>query len=72
MKELGLALKELKVDGDSTGRPVVSTNPDPWKLSETEPPTKGPAQACWKSLAHMQQRLPYLASVGDVPNPVET
>ena len=27
-------------DENSTGRPIESTNLDPWKLSETEPPTK--------------------------------
>jgi hypothetical protein len=27
-------------DGNRTGRPTVSTNLDPWKLPETETPTK--------------------------------
>ena len=27
-------------DGNPTGRPTVSTNLDPWKLPETEPPTE--------------------------------
>jgi len=28
-----------------TGRPTESTNPDPWELSETKPPTKEHTQA---------------------------
>ena len=27
-------------DGDPIGRTTVSTNPDPWELPETKPPTK--------------------------------
>jgi hypothetical protein len=26
--------------GNPTGRPTVSTNPDPWELPGTEPPTR--------------------------------
>ena len=68
-----------KIDGpqrDRTyprGRPTESTNLDPWKLPETEPPTKEQIQAGpWPW--HIYSRgLPLLASVGeDVSNPVET
>lgn len=32
-------------DRNATGRPTVSTNLDPWELSETELPTKEPIGA---------------------------
>lgn len=33
-------IKGSEVDGNPTGRPVVSTNLDSWKLPEAEPPNK--------------------------------
>jgi hypothetical protein len=33
-------LEEAGELGDLIGRPAVSTNLDPWKLSENEPPTR--------------------------------
>jgi hypothetical protein len=33
-------IEEPVEDRNSTGRPKESTNPGPWELSETEPPTK--------------------------------
>ena len=30
----------MREEGDSIGRPAVSTNLDPWELPETEPPTR--------------------------------
>ena len=33
-------VEEAEGEGDSIGRPAVSTDPDPWELPETELPTK--------------------------------
>ena len=64
-------IEEAKGNGDLIGRPAVSTNQDPWELSDTEPPTRQHIKAY---LRHIYNRgLPYLASVEeDVPNPSET
>jgi hypothetical protein len=33
-------MEEAEEEGDTIGRPVVSTNPDPRELPDTEPPTR--------------------------------
>jgi hypothetical protein len=33
-------MEEAEEDGDPIGRPAVSTNPDPWELPKSEPPTR--------------------------------
>ena len=53
IEELGEGLKELKVDGNPTGRPTLSTNLDPWKLPETKLPIKEHTQAGLRPQAHM-------------------
>jgi hypothetical protein len=42
MGELG---EEPEQDGNPTGRPTVSTNVDPWEISETKPRTNEHTQA---------------------------
>jgi hypothetical protein len=37
---VGGRIEGSKGDRNPTERPTVSTNLDPWKFSETEPPTK--------------------------------
>ena len=61
MEELGEGLKFPQRDGNPTRRPTVSTNLDPWELSETEPANKEHTQA-WNEapstyVADMQLRL---------------
>jgi hypothetical protein len=34
------SLEEAEENGSPIGRPAVSTNPDPWDLSDTELPTR--------------------------------
>jgi hypothetical protein len=65
--------EEAKKESNPIGRPVVSTNPNPRQLLETEPPTRskhGLVQGPW----HICSRgLHELASVGeDELNPWET
>jgi hypothetical protein len=40
-------------DGNPIGRTTVSTNLDPWRLRETEPPTKEHTQAGLTPAGHM-------------------
>jgi hypothetical protein len=40
-------------DGNPIGKPIVSTNQDPWVLPETKPPTKEHTQAGLRPWAHM-------------------
>jgi hypothetical protein len=40
MEKLGGRIEGPEWDTNSTGRPIESTNLDPWGLSETKPPTK--------------------------------
>jgi hypothetical protein len=69
-----------KVDGNSTGRPIESTNLVPWKLSETEPPIKEHTGArMTPPSTYISDRLfslhgcTFLASVGeDATNLAET
>jgi hypothetical protein len=42
--ELG---KEAEEEGDPIGRPAVSTNLEPWDLSDAEPPTRPIHQLIW-------------------------
>jgi hypothetical protein len=49
-------LKEAKEEGDSIGRPAVSTNLDPQDLSDTEPPTRQHTPAEMRLPTHRQQR----------------
>jgi hypothetical protein len=37
---VGIRVEGPEKDRDSTGRRTVSTNLDPWRLPDTEPPTK--------------------------------
>jgi hypothetical protein len=43
--ELGVSIEDAEEEGDSIGRLAITTNLDPSKLSETEPPIKEPTQA---------------------------
>jgi hypothetical protein len=59
----GGKIKEAEGEGDPIGRPAFSTNPDPWKLSETELPTR---QHIWAGPRHRYSRgMSDLASVGE-------
>jgi hypothetical protein len=49
----GGRIEGLKKDRHSTGRPTESTNLDPWRLPETEPPTKECTQDGLRTPAHM-------------------
>ena len=66
-------LEETEEEGNPIGRPAVSTNLDPWDLSDTEPPTRQHTLADMRS-QHMYSRgLPALASVReDTPKPLDT
>jgi hypothetical protein len=33
-------MEEAEKEGNSIGRPIISTNLDPWGLSDSEPPTR--------------------------------
>ena len=60
-------------DGNSIGRPTISTNTDPWELPETKPPTKEHTQGGLMAWHICSRRLPCQGSVAeDVSNPVET
>jgi hypothetical protein len=48
-------LEEAEEKGDPIERPAVSTNWDPWSLSDTEPPTMI-TRANMRSPTHIQQR----------------
>jgi hypothetical protein len=39
-RRVGRRTEGLEEERDPTGRPTESTNLDPWRLQETEPPTK--------------------------------
>jgi hypothetical protein len=39
-----------KVEGDPIGRTTISTNPDPWELPDTDPPTRQHILAGLRSL----------------------
>jgi hypothetical protein len=39
-------IEGAKGNSDPIGRTTVSTNPEPWKLPETKPPTKQQAEDC--------------------------
>jgi hypothetical protein len=45
IEEGGRRIKSLERERNPIGGPTESTNLDPWKLLETEPPTKERAQA---------------------------
>ena len=62
-------IEGAKGNSDPIGRTTVSTNPEPWKLPETKPPTKQHTH----THTHTRSRgLPCLPSVGEyMPNPVE-
>ena len=49
-------LKEAEEEGDSIGRPAVSTNLDPQDLSDTEPPTRQHTPADMRQSTHIQER----------------
>ena len=51
-------------DGNSTRRPTMSTNLEPWDQPETEPPTKGHAGAGLRPPAN-SRGLPCVASAGE-------
>jgi hypothetical protein len=71
------SVKNSKVEeaeqGNSIGKPAVSTNLDHWDLSDTEPPTRQHTLNDMRS-QHMYSRgLPALASVReDTPKPLDT
>ena len=50
---VGRRTEGIEGDGNLIGRPKVSTNPDPWELPETKPPTKEHTWAGPRHLAHM-------------------
>jgi hypothetical protein len=61
--------EEAEGEGDSIGRPAVSTHPDPWELSETSPPTRS-IHGLARGPSHIySRRLSGLASVDNVPSP---
>ena len=49
-------LEETEEEGNPTGRPAVSTNLDPWDLSDTESPTRQHTWAGLRLWTHIQQR----------------
>jgi hypothetical protein len=48
-------LEEVE-EGDPIGRPAVSTNLNPWDLSDTEPPARQHTWTDLGPLTHIQQR----------------
>ena len=65
-------LEETEEEVDFIRKPTVSTNPDPWNLSDTEPPTRQQTGAGLRSGHIYSRRLIGLASVREEgPNPQE-
>jgi len=50
---VGGRIEGSREDGDSTGRLIRSINLNPWKLSETEPPSK---EHTWDGPRHIYSR----------------
>jgi hypothetical protein len=50
-------LKEAEVEGNPIGRPAVSTNPDPWDITYTEPSTKQHTWGGMRPPMHIQDYL---------------
>ena len=48
--------EEAEEEGEPIGRPTISTNMDPWDLSDTEPPTRQHTPADMRPPTHIQQR----------------
>ena len=46
-------IESAEWNGNLIGRPTLSTNPDPWELPETKPPTKEHTWAGPRPLACM-------------------
>jgi hypothetical protein len=49
-----MGIEGAEGDGNSTGRPAVSTNLDPLELQENKPPTK---ELTWTALCDLSRRL---------------
>ena len=50
---VGAKIEGIEENGNPTGTPTESTTQEFWELSETEAPTKKPAKAGIRPLAHM-------------------
>jgi len=48
--------EEAEEEGDPIGKPAVSTNQDPWYLSDTEPPTRQHTPADMRARTFIQKR----------------
>jgi hypothetical protein len=57
-------MEEAEEEGNPIRRPVVSTNPEPWELPETEPPTWQYTWAGPRPPTHIQQRTDWTGFSG--------